>query len=209
MARGKVIFSSELPYYVRARCHQPRWFELPKDLVWETMCLHLNYIWYVHGARVHAFSLLESEWRLILSTPESSIDKVMHHFMGRSGRDLTRAAGRINQAYGTQNRKSLLAEPQHFRHAYKLLHREAVEEGHANRVEDYKYCSLHGLLGMQWQPFPVEDKILFSNVPQTLAWLNSPPTFNNLHAIRTAVRHPKFRLPKQNKKMHKLEYCDI
>jgi hypothetical protein len=210
MTRGKVLFQSQHPYYVRGRCARPKWFDLPMDLVWQIMCLHLNYIWYVHEAKIHSFTLLESEWRLILKTPNANIDKILHHLLGQTGRDLTRAAGRINQAYGCQNRKSVLSTEQHFRNAYKLLHTEAIEAGLATQVQDYKFCSLRGLLGLQWQPFPVcDDRILFSDIDGTLSWLNTPATINNLHTIRVATSRPKFWLPKQNKKMHKLEFCDI
>ncbi len=206
MARSKVILQSEFPYHVNARCINREWFNLPMDLVWDIMCRQLNYIWYVHDARILAFVLMSNHWHLKLRTPNSNVSQILHHFMRETSRELTYAGNRINQTYGGRNFKTIIDSERYFGHAYKYIYLNPVKAGLAARPEDYPYSSLYGLLGKARQPFPVEeDTKLFDDVEGTLHWLNKMPSEENWKTVGQALRRKKFWLPKCNKKIHPLE----
>jgi len=66
-----------------------------------------------------------------------------------------------------------------------------------NRVEDYPFCTLPGLLGRSKLLIPViEDELLFSDPDSTITWLNQKPERQKQEAVQSALRKQYFRSKK-------------
>ncbi|MCM2281967.1 MAG: hypothetical protein NDI61_08995 [Bdellovibrionaceae bacterium] len=117
--------------------------------------------------------------------------------MTETSRGITRLSGRINQTYGGPYHSSLILSEHHFFHAYKYLYRNPIEAGLAERVEDYPYSTLPGLLGSSPLSILVrEDNALMEHSERTLTWLNSAYRPGHREAISRALRRTVFQLPR-------------
>lgn len=75
-----------------------------------------------------------------------------------------------------------------------------------DRVENYSFSTLQGLLGKRRMIIPVEeDHTLFQDVEETLEWLNRKVPEQNWIAVRSALRRRTFSLTKINRSDHPLE----
>lgn len=195
MPRPHAILQSEFPYHVSARCINREWFHIPLQNVWNIMSDQLYFVTHAYSARIHAFVLMQNHFHLLISTPEANLNQIMWNFMGETSRTLTRSSNRINQTYGARHSRSVIDSPHYFHHAYKYVYANPVRAGAAKTVESYRFSTLHGLLGKSPLTIPVvDDSILFSDVTQTMRWLNRPASQENWKLVQQAIRKTKFRL---------------
>ncbi len=199
MARTPAILQSEFPYHITGRCINKEWFNIPMDLVWEIMSTELMFLSFAFDFKIHSFVLMQNHFHLLATTPSANLSEAMMHFMGKTSRQLTRAGNRINQTYGGRHFRSVIRGERYFSHANKYVYFNPVKAGLVSRVEDYKYSTLHGLLGREKLLIPVlEDTLLFDSVDETLAWLNSKPVESDWDLVRKAMRRRNFRFPRDS-----------
>lgn len=199
MPRPKLLLQSEFPYHVTGRCINKEWFNIPMDVVWHIMSDQLFYCVAAFNIQIHAFTLMQNHFHLMIRTPEANLDKAMQSFMGDTSRRLTAAGNRINQTYGSRYFRCVIGSPHYYLHAYKYIYRNPVEAGLCKMVEEYPYSTLRGLLGQNHLFIPVlPDETLFSDVEGTLAWLNNSPTSQDWKDVENAMRRSKFRLRRSN-----------
>ena len=208
MPRSKTILQSKYPYHVGARCINKEWFTLPMEVVWRVMSDHLFWVHHAFGAEIHAFVLMQNHFHLIISTPQFNLSKVMAYFMRATSLEFSRLTRRTNQWYGGRHFRCVITKPQYYLHAYKYVYRNPVKAGLVERVEDYPFSTLSGLLGLRHFYIPlVEDLTLSSNVEEVLIWLNQAPKDQDEQAVRRALRKREFVLAKTNSnKCSKLEF---
>ena len=194
MPRAKVILQPEFPYNISARCINQEWFNLPMERVWDIMCEELLYTIKDRNLLIHCFVLMSNHFHLIASTPDSNISSCMHQFMHRSSLRLTREGNRINETYAGRHYKCILQHPNYFLNAYKYIYRNPVVAGICERVEDYRFSTLHSKLGFSSIPFPMaEDTTLQSSPLLTLKWLNTSITPEQSAAVKFGLRHQYFK----------------
>ena len=164
------------------------------QLVWEIFSEELYMANKVLDLKIHLFLLMNNHFHLICSTPKSNISQCMHQFMKNSSFRLTRAGNRINQTFAGRHYKTILQSHSYFLNAYKYNYRNPVEAKMLDRIENYPYSTLYGLLGNKKMLIPVEEDLtLFSSVEQTLNWLNTPIETEKLSALKLALRRPYFK----------------
>lgn len=179
------------------------------ELVWEIMSNHLYSSHQRFNLKIHSFVLMTNHFHLLASTPEGNLSECMAYFMKATSSDLTLAGNRINQTYGGRYFRSVIENDHHYLHAYKYIYRNPVKAGLCKNVEDYRYSTLHGLLGKSHLPIPVlDDKRLFEDVDRNLIWLNESPSEEDWKTVSTALKKSKFKIKKGSKfgTPHRLEY---
>ena len=199
MPRKPVQVSSEHPYLVTARCHNREWFDLPLPIVWSAFEDYLFLTKYEFELRIHAFVLMANHFHLLVSTPNANISVSMQYLLNQTSKEITKLTGRINQTYGSRHHKTLIETDHQFENCYKYLYRNPVRAGACERVQDYRFSTLHGLLGGSRLIIPVEeDRRLFTPEfdEKSLAWLNSAPNQNREDDVRKAIRRSIFKLPR-------------
>lgn len=174
------------------------------DTVWKIFCEELYVTHILHELRIHMFVLMNNHFHMVVSTPNDNISQCMHRLMGNVSKRLNELGNRINGNFAGRHFKTILDHPNYFLNAYKYNYRNPVTAGICKKVEDYPYSTLYGLLGRSRIAIPlVEDITLFSNVVESLRWLNERPDPEKLEAVRYALKRPYFR-SKKNKSDGKL-----
>jgi hypothetical protein len=92
--------------------------------------------------------------------------------------------------------------------AYKYIYRNPVRAGLCERVEDYPFSTISGLVGNSRLLFPVvEDTLLFNPTFQwsTLDWLNTAPKDGHEEQIRKALKRSVFTFSPVGERPSELE----
>ncbi len=193
MARKKTYRTEDYPYHVSARCTNKEWFLLPMDEVWEIFSIYLYFVTLAYGVRIHSFVLMNNHFHMLISTPRGNIDEAMNYLQREVSRRIGERTNRINQIFGGPYFWSVIKNPVHFQNVYKYVYRNPVHAGICKNVEDYRYSSLRGLLGVEHSVLPVFDNLgLIQNPQQQLKWLNTEYSEENHLLIRAALRHREF-----------------
>jgi putative transposase len=178
------------------------------EQVWEIMSQQLYFIRIAYEVDILAFVLMSNHFHMLIRTPHANLSLAMARFMRETSRGITKAAHRINQTWGNRHFRCIIESNHYYLHSYKYIYRNPVTAGMCDRVEDYPFSTLSGLLGAQRLLIPVaEDLTLFSDVEGTLQWLNRKPEEKHWETVRRALRKERFKLPKEanTNKAHGLE----
>jgi putative transposase len=198
------------PYHITNRCPNRRPFPTDMETTWSIMSEMLYETKYRYNFVIHSFVLMPNHYHLLTSTPDANLSRGLNFFTSRVSKKINCASKTINQNFGARNYQCLVNSYHYYMNAYKYVLRNPVQAGLCKNVEDYRFSTLHGLLGQKHLFIPVEEDVqLFpvENLTDTLRWLNTPPTPENLEALRRAFRKPEFSLPKvgTNRLPHPLE----
>lgn len=202
MPRKPLVRSQKLPYHVTARCNNREPFPLPLDRVWRELtdeCFEANFFF---DAQFHAIVLMPNHLHMLVSTPEKSIDIIMHQLFGSFSKTINRLSGRSGRLFGSRYHGSLVDSENYFACALKYVYRNPVKAGICARVEEYAYSSLQGLLGDQALPLPLyfpferQGYLIVPEEPAAqLDWLNRPFRAEHEEAIRKGLKKTRFAPP--------------
>lgn len=208
MPRPPIVLQSEFPYHITARCINKDWFKVPMSTVWDIMSNNLFFIHHTYKVKIFAFVLMSNHFHLIIQTPDANLSETMAWFMRETSRSLTKAGNRINQTYGSRYYRSIIKTSHYYLNAYKYVYHNPIQGGLCKHILDYPYSTLPGLLGLQHTLIPTEEDLtLFSNIGETIEWINRKPTPDHWTSVRLAIQRPEFKLSRlRNKKANPLEY---
>jgi hypothetical protein len=138
---------------------------------------------------------MPNHFHLIASTPDADLDRVMMDFMRTITRTIQFISGRTGHIFGGPYRQSLIDSTRYFAHAFKYVYRNPVKGGICEKVEDYPYGTLSGLLGRQHLALPLFypfDLGGFYGIPDEdsedfLRWLNQPFPSEQEALVRRAL----------------------
>lgn len=199
MPRKPFTPDPSLPYHVSARSNNRDWFSLPMEEVWTLYSDYLAFLSRAFSARIHSFVLMNNHFHMLARFPDNNMSEAMNYFMRETSRAIGFESRRINHVYGGRFFRSCLVSNHYFEHAYKYVYRNPVEAGLCDLVEEYKFSSLHGLLGHSRVTFPLEeDSMLFESydLNSLFTWLNTPPSEESKEAVRWGLKQSNFKLPK-------------
>lgn len=181
MPRKQLQKSDLLPYHVTARANNREEFHLPLERFWGLIgseCLNLVL---VYDVQFHAFVLMPNHFHVILSVPNYDLGKVMSVFMASVTRTSNLLSGRTGHVFGGPYHWSIITNARYYGHALKYVYRNPVRAKLCDRVEDYPFSTLHGLLGTHHLPFPLhftragmEFALPSTAITEQLEWLNRP-----------------------------------
>ncbi|OQW54629.1 MAG: hypothetical protein A4S09_05590 [Proteobacteria bacterium SG_bin7] len=170
------------------------------------MSEQLFFVHHAYKVKIHAFVLMSNHFHLLISTPEGNLSNAMLWFMRESSRTIIKNSGRINQTYGSRYKGTLITSSQYYLNVYKYVYRNPVTAGICDRVEEYQYSTLSGLIGLCPLLIPVtEDTLLFDDVIKQLNWLNSQPKDGQLEETKRGLRKGVFSLPSQGLSQKRME----
>ncbi|MCM2277103.1 MAG: hypothetical protein NDJ89_03420 [Oligoflexia bacterium] len=195
MPRKDLIRSKNFPYHVTARANNREPFPLDLEKMWRISASESGLVTVLYGARIHAFVMMPNHFHMLVSTPDEDLGVVMNFFMSSVTRIANSAAGRSGHIFGGPYFRTLIQSSLYFAHALKYVYRNPVRAQLCNRVEDYAFSTLHGLLGQSHLPFPVfmTETLLDVGLPSEepgswLEWLNRPSPVEADEFIKKALR---------------------
>ena len=200
MSRKLLIRSNFLPYHVTARSNNRESFPLPPEQTWEIISNECYAISAVREAEIQALVLMPNHFHMIITVPAFDLGKIMQGFISNISRTVNRNSGRSGHVFGGPYHCSLINSGLYYSTALKYVYRNPVRANLVERAEDFKYSTLHGILGKSHLPFPIYyPREAFFNVPDEpetmLSWINTPFTKEAQEAIQKGFRRRLFRLP--------------
>lgn len=205
MSFPKLLPSSTSPYHVTARVNNQEAFPCELSRVWRIVERQLFEIHVLFRAEVHAFVLMPNHFHLLVTTPREGLGRVMNHFMRSVAQSIVRASDRTGHVFGGRHYRSLIASDLYLWHALKYIYRNPVKAGLCDRVEDYPYSSLAGVIGLQplafpMVPPPLADLRMEFESPEAreswLRWLNQPHGSETDAMMRRGFRRQTFKVPR-------------
>ncbi len=211
MPRKKVPVSSEYPYHITARCINRQWFSLSLPCLWDIMCDYLYLCHLLYSIKIHSFVLMPNHFHLMITAPQGNLSEFLLYFMRESSRSISRRSKRINQTFGSRNHKCIIQNYNYFINCYKYVYQNPLRAGLSKTVEDFKFSTLSGLLGLSPLLLPVEeDTILFNPFPdqETLNWLNQRREKHLEEEMRISLKRPimEFHPSRKTKKISLLAH---
>jgi REP element-mobilizing transposase RayT len=162
--------------------------------VWNIFSIYLYFISVAYKIQIHSFVLMSNHFHMLVTTPEANIDLAMNYLLREVSRRIGQRTHRINQIFGGPYHWTLIKNSIHYLHTYKYVYRNPVHAGICAKVEEYKYSSLNGLLGMSYLNIPVIDNAnLIYDTGKILKWLNEEYSDSHRESIRKALRHTEFQ----------------
>jgi len=202
----KIFIPTTNPYHITGRCINQEWFAIPMSTVWEIMTNHLFFLKYAFYQRIHAFVLMNNHFHLLMSAPNQNISQAMQYFMKETSRSIGKEAGRTNQIWGSRFGRCEITSHHYYLNTYKYIYQNPIRAYITQRVEEYPFSTLYGLLGNGPLYVPLsEDVELFSNVLAHLNWLNQVPSSEKTEAVKKALQKKIFCYPKIDSRLHLLE----
>lgn len=199
MPRRTLLRNDSLPYHVTARVNNRERFHAPLGLTWDLCGFELFHSATVYGSEIQAFVLMPNHFHLLITVPQSDLGTVMRVFMSDLTRASNRATGRTGHLFGGPYHWSLINGSRYFGHALKYVYRNPVRGGLCDRVEDYPFSTLNGLLGATRLPFPIhftrvgmELGLPSAEPHRMLEWLNQPFPQEAEALIQKGLRRKKF-----------------
>jgi putative transposase len=207
MSYRPFVNSDRNPYHITARCINRDWFSQDLALVWEIMENYLYFACKAYALHVHAFVLMKNHYHLLVSSPLANLSSAMQFFQAQVSREMVKSADRINHIWAHRFKRSEISSYHYFMNCYKYVYRNPVEASIVEKVEQYPYSTLYGLLGQGRLVIPVgEDTLLFGGDEKLLLeWLNHKPSLDDLAAMRKGLKKRRFQPPRIDKKLHPLE----
>ncbi len=161
--------------------------------------------------KVHAFVLMPNHFHLLVTTPEQDLGKVMNTFMSDVTRTINRLSGRSGRIFGGPYHWSLIHSSLYYAHALKYVYRNPIKAKIVNKVEEYPWSTLYGVLGKSHCPIPIwfpRSGLGISFVPDEmnslLEWLNRPFLSETELLIQKGLKKKYFGLLK-NRNVRKEE----
>lgn len=198
--------SFEFPYHITARTNNKEWFSLSLDECWDIFSSLLQEITIKFHFKTHAFLLMSNHYHLIgTASVEHPLPRVMEWFQRSSSRKICQRANRINHLYGGPYRASLIHSDLYYYHAYKYVLRNPVEANLVERVENYKFNSLHNCLFPIFEPCYGLNCFLPKKKGDVLKWLNEAYSEEAKEQIKKSLQKKEFRFSKRLKKKTSME----
>lgn len=211
MARNHTPQISDFPFHITGRRHNKSPFDLDLEQVWQIMSDHLFLTHVFFGLKIHAFVLMPNHFHLLCSTNGESLGVAFNYFMRETSKRMNQVSGNLNQNWGSRYYRCEISASSYFMSCYKYVYQNPVRASLVSKCENWRFSTLHGLLGKSHLMIPVEnDTLLFSDsgllLEANLKWLNKDPATENLDSVRKALRKRKFKLPKDSsRRAHFLE----
>jgi REP element-mobilizing transposase RayT len=203
MPRKCFLANPTAPYHVVARTTNKDWFNVPLPLLWDIFSDYLHLIHSLYEVEILSFVLMSNHYHMLIYTPHANLPQAMNYLQREVSKQINLFSGRINQVFGGPYNWSMISDNRYFLTAYKYVYRNPVDAHLCSSVINYKYSTLHGLLGFNRLIIPLRyDELLFSDLEEHLKWLDQPfPRQNMRQEIRNAMRHRQMRFGRDRDRM--------
>lgn len=142
MPRRKLIRQNKYPYHAYIRTSNKSWFDIPLYEVWEICYNSLLIAHEIVPVEIHVFVLMSNHYHLILSTPDSNIDKFMEYFNKTLSNRIKRYSGAENHKFANRYKWTIIDSKAYLFNIYRYLYQNPVRANLCKKCLDYPYTSL-------------------------------------------------------------------
>ncbi|MBF0362158.1 MAG: transposase [Oligoflexia bacterium] len=196
MPRKPLIKTNEYPYHITSRSNNREWFYLPLDEVWKIALDTINTAQTENGVIIHCFILMNNHYHLLISTPNSNIDKFQWRFASLFVRQIQKRTNRINHVLGCRYKSCIIDNKNYFHQVYKYIYLNSVRANIVKTAEEYKYSSLYYLIHKKENliPFKVIDPFIGQDgysSDEILYWINEGFTIEQSTSLKNGLNLQK------------------
>lgn len=145
MPRRSLIRHPFFPYHVTIRCNNKEWFDVPMPKVWEFCQYSLSLAFKKYPIRLHAFVLMTNHYHMLLSTPDSNLDKFMFEFNRTLSKLLRKQTGRINRIFGDRYHWCLIEKKQYWQNCLRYVYENPLRAGLESDLGHYPFSTFYYL----------------------------------------------------------------
>ena len=104
------------------------------------------------GAEVHAYCLMGNHYHLLLRTPRGNLQRIMRHINGVYTQFFNRSEGRDGPLFRGRYKAVLVDAGAYWVELSRYIHRNSVEAGLVDALEDYPWSSYPAYVGLVGTP---------------------------------------------------------
>jgi len=191
-----LIRQNEFPYHIVTRSNNKDWFKADMDDVWNYFLDSIKHATTECRAEIHSYVLMSNHYHLMLTTPDSNIDRFMF-LLNKKFSDLIRKNTlHINHKFSGRYKWNIVDNHVYLYNTYRYIYQNPIRANIVDKCEDYLYSSLRKV------PIKVTSPIDLT-LENTLDWLNEKMNERMIKNFKSAMRKPYFcpnnRLPKIDK----------
>lgn len=199
MPRKKLIRQNKFPYHVTIRSNNKDWFDTPLTNTWNLFLRSLEYAYIRNKVKIHCLVLMNNHYHILLTTPESNIDRFMF-FLNKSFSERIRAkTKKINYKFGGRYRWSIVSNQRYLHNVIRYIFQNPIRAGLTDTVGDWKFSSFQK---RKLKSVPL-IKILDEDCLEFEKWVNQVLTNDSNEAIRKGLRKKEFKISSQLTKYNK------
>lgn len=143
MPRRILIRQNEFPYHVTSRTNNKDWFQIPIFMVWDIVKESLIYAQSKVQINLHCFVLMGNHYHMLLTTPNSDIDRFMMHFNRKLSICINKEAQRINHKFSNRYAWTIVDNQAYLLSVYRYIYQNPVRAGITDSCFSWPYSSLH------------------------------------------------------------------
>jgi len=203
MPRKPLIRSDFHPYQVVNRTLDRKFYEIDRDLLWETYTDCLLVLSVAYGFRIHAFVLMSNHYHLLVSTPDENLDEGIRYLQTEVSKRVAEHSGSSGFRFETRYKWTIIYEVEHYIATLCYVYQNPIRAGICNSVSEFPYSTLHGMLGYSRLPIPLyihdlqADHFLEPDMQFELEkWVDNPMPEHKVKQVRTALRRFEFKYAK-------------
>ena len=155
---------------------------MPLEAMWKITTSELYLLTLTHDVEIHSFVLMPNHFHLLITVPKADLGKIMNLYMAAVTKTVNLRTGRSGRVFGGPYYWSIITCTRYYGHAFKYLYRNPVRAGICIRVEQYRFSTIQGLMGIAPAPLPLSYTRLglelnlpeHENCSSWLEWLNTP-----------------------------------
>ena len=196
MPRKRLIRTADYPYHVTIRSNNKEWFDLDMQLVWKICLNSLSVANSKYPASIHAFVLMNNHYHLMISTPQSNIDKFMFELNRNISWQMRAKSGRVNRIFGDRYKWSLVTSDRYLKNVVRYTYQNPLRGQLVERCEDYKFSTLYHQQNDLRLPFEIIHAFNYGEEASFLAWVNMNISEDEQSALKKGLSKPEFKLPK-------------
>lgn len=142
MPRPKLIRQNQFPYHVYIRSNNKEWFRLPLYEVWELCYQSMLYALAKCPVVIHSFVLMSNHYHLLVTTPNSDLDKFMEYFNKKLSSEIKKNAQAINHKFANRYKWTMIDNKDYLFNIYRYIYQNPVRKKLCDLCIDYPYSSL-------------------------------------------------------------------
>ena len=176
MARKILLKSNSLPYHITIKTNNSEFFQLEMEKCWDIFADKALYLNYIFGFQIHGLALMSNHYHMLTTTPHLNISEGLQYYHREVSKSVNNLQGKNNHLFGGKYHWKLIDTEEYYRNSIKYIYRKPVKAGICERVEEYPYSTLHGILGLSILKVPIYDihGLCDFSDRSALEWLNTP-----------------------------------
>ncbi len=160
MPRKPKILQNEYPYHVLNRMTDRQFFPLPISEVWKIFEDVIFETVIRYGIQIHAFLLMNNHYHLLVSTPDFNLSGAMQFLQSRVARAISLAKGTDSVRFQSRYKSSMVTSRSYFFTVLSYIYLNPVRAKMTSRADDYKFSTLHGVIGKSHLKIPLSSHTL-------------------------------------------------